>query len=80
MKEYCLLLKQNNIKINVDQSFLFIFVTKVQSYRNFHFEKNENDKDGAIGRVFALRMGVQIRPKTDISLYKMRHFRSTNRC
>ena len=44
----------------------FFFVTKGQSYRNFHFEKY--GWDGASGRAFAFCMGVQIRPKTDISL------------
>ena len=44
----------------------------MQSYRNFHFEKkNESYKDVAIGRAFVLRMGVQIRPKTDLSLFML---------
>ena len=69
-----MLLKQNKIKINVDQSFLFFFVTKEQSNYSieiFILKKIESDKDGAIGRASALRMGVQMRPKRDLSLYKM---------
>ena len=58
----------------------FSLLRKSKAIEIFILKKIESDKDGAIGREFALRMGVQIRPKTDISLFKMRHFRSTNRC
>ena len=36
-------------------------------------KKFESGSDGAVGRAFALRVGVQIRAKTDKSLYKMRY-------
>ena len=73
--------KNNKFKIHVDQSFLFLFVTKLQGYRIFQqiLNKFESGSDGAVGRAVALRVGVQIRAKTDTSLHKMRYLRSTNR-
>ena len=50
----------------------FSLLRKCKAIEIFILKKIESDKDGAIGREFALRMGVQIlRPKTDINLYKM---------
>ena len=47
----------------------FSLLRKCKAIEIFILKKNESDRDGANGRAFALRMGVQIRPKTDISLY-----------
>lgn len=49
----------------------FSLLRKCKAIEIFILKKIESDKDGAIGRAFALRMGVQIRPKTDVRLYKM---------
>ena len=58
--------KNNKFKIHVDQSFLFLFVTKLQGYRIFQqiLNKFESGSDGAVGRAVALRVGVQIRAKS----------------
>ena len=49
----------------------FSLLRKCKAIEILILKKVESDRDGAIGRTFALRMGVQIRAKTDISLYKM---------
>ena len=68
-----MLLKQNRIKINVDSLSYFSLLQKCKATFTaiFILNKFESDRDGAIGRAFALHVGVQIRAKMDISLYKM---------
>ena len=55
----------------------FSLLRKCKAIEIFILKKIESDRDGVIGRAFVFRMGVQIRAKTDISLYKMWQLRST---
>lgn len=55
----------------VDQSFLFCLLQNCKDTEYFIRSEFKNCSDGVIGRAFALRVGVQVRAKTDISLYKM---------
>ena len=67
-------MKQNKLRqmLQVFLIFLCYKSTKLHACTEiFILNKFESDRDGAIGKAFALHVGVQIKTKTDVSVYKI---------